>query len=832
MSTVFFLVLFFLFLLRFLLRFSKAQLSIVERIISCCVLIYTVLVASVIFLAHLHAAEHEVHDSLNTALRAMPDDANKVFSYTRAADKLARSHPQQSLEYASLAEQLSERLFGQSTSERNALRAKAAIAYSFANAHYRLGNAVPALEYGFKAEQAFAELNDQSNVAKCLNRIGTIYKYQQQYTQALKSFAASLERYGGLRDSAGMSAPLNNMGETYRLMGNHPKALEYFMQTLVIDSALNDKPAMAQDLGNIGETYRLMQRYNEAQQAFEQARRLGGDMLTRSEVLSGMARLALDRQAFDQAINYAVQALAIDTAAGFKARMKEEYAVLAEAFAAKQDFPEAFQYQKRLTALNDLLFNEETSRTISAMQRSAELKQQQSEIALLKQKQERQELLQTSLLVGGGGVVLLSAFIARARRARRRARRHAEQLEHEKMLVEEKVREAVAAVERFQSEAQAQEAARLAESEHQREYLERSTREILEAMQRFAFGDLTVQVQHNGKEDDISKIFTGFNRSVAVVRTLVEQVIHNVEQTKTIAAHISSASGQMAATSEEQSAQVMQIASAVEQMARSVNETAQYMSHVSAITRQNGQSATDGAAVVGTAARKIDDIAGVVSTAASTVEKLGNSSTEIGDIVEVIEEIADQTNLLALNAAIEAARAGEQGRGFAVVADEVRKLAERTAAATKQISHTIKTIQHDTHDAVQSIRRGNAELKQGLALAHQAGSALENIVAGSHEVEGMVKSSSNAMMQQSSSAEEIAKSVEQVSASVNQTTVSLSEIATATESLRNLTEVLHKLVGRFDVGREQQQLLPTTNARHAMFTIADSTHQRDLLPSR
>ena len=153
-------------------------------------------------------------------------------------------------------------------------------------------------------------------------------------------------------------------------------------------------------------------------------------------------------------------------------------------------------------------------------------------------------------------------------------------------------------------------------------------------------------------------------------------------------------------------------------------------------------------------------ISEVVKQSAETVQALGKSSDQIGEIVQVIDDIADQTNLLALNAAIEAARAGEQGRGFAVVADEVRKLAERTTKATKEIATMIKQIQKDTNDAVESMQQGTAEVEVGKKLAEKAGSSLQEIIHGAEQVVDIVTQVAAASEEQSSAAEQISKNIE------------------------------------------------------------------------
>ena len=196
-------------------------------------------------------------------------------------------------------------------------------------------------------------------------------------------------------------------------------------------------------------------------------------------------------------------------------------------------------------------------------------------------------------------------------------------------------------------------------------------------------------------------------------------------------------------------------------------------------------------------------ISNAVSSTGKQVDELGKRSNEIGRIAAVIDEIADQTNLLALNAAIEAARAGEQGRGFAVVADEVRKLAERTTTATKEIARMIEAIQLETHSAVLAMEEGTRQVKQGVAATNQAGEALQGIIRKSEEVGDMITMIATAATEQSSTTEEVKNSMEQISRLVEASTIGTQQSAKACQDLSGLTSNLRNLVERFHLGREQ-----------------------------
>jgi methyl-accepting chemotaxis protein len=253
----------------------------------------------------------------------------------------------------------------------------------------------------------------------------------------------------------------------------------------------------------------------------------------------------------------------------------------------------------------------------------------------------------------------------------------------------------------------------------------------------------------------------------------------------------------MAAGVQEQTSQASEVASAVEEMTKTIVENSQNASRTAETAKVARQAAEDGGNIVRSTVEGMNRIAAVVNQSAETVRTLGKSSDQIGEIIGVIDDIADQTNLLALNAAIEAARAGEQGRGFAVVADEVRKLAERTTKATKEIAGMIKNIQTETGDAVTAMEEGTKEVERGKELADQAGNSLKNIVAVSQTVGDMVLQIAAASEEQSSASEQISKNVDAISSVTSQTAQGTQQIARAADDLNHLTENLQQLLERF-----------------------------------
>jgi len=239
----------------------------------------------------------------------------------------------------------------------------------------------------------------------------------------------------------------------------------------------------------------------------------------------------------------------------------------------------------------------------------------------------------------------------------------------------------------------------------------------------------------------------------------------------------------------------------MEEMSATVVEVAKNSQNASESAGTAQSVAVKGGDVVKRAVDGMLTVADTVKESAGTVETLGNSSEEIGAIISVINDIADQTNLLALNAAIEAARAGEQGRGFAVVADEVRKLAEKTTKATKEIAGMIKTIQKDTKGAMESMGRAATQVKEGVSLASQAGESLTEIVSSVEEASSMVRQIAVAAEEQSATTEEISSNINSIAEVSNETSEGVGDISVAAADLNLVAEELKSIVNGFVLKR-------------------------------
>lgn len=304
------------------------------------------------------------------------------------------------------------------------------------------------------------------------------------------------------------------------------------------------------------------------------------------------------------------------------------------------------------------------------------------------------------------------------------------------------------------------------------------------------------------RKDELGELQRSFDTFVVSIKETLLQVAEATSAVASASSEISTSTEQMAAGAQEQTSQTSEIATAVEQMTKTIVENSSNVTQISDGAKLTRKQAEEGGVIVEETVVGMSRIADVVNRSAEKVQVLGKSSEQIGEIVSVIDDIADQTNLLALNAAIEAARAGEQGRGFAVVADEVRKLAERTTKATKEIASMIKQIQTDTKEAVGSMLRGRKEVGEGIQLAGRAKDKLVEIVENVQHAADTMALVATSTEEQSSTSEQIAKNVEAVSAVTQQTASGTQQIARAAEDLNRLTENLQQLVNKFKLSHD------------------------------
>ncbi|MEM6458782.1 MAG: methyl-accepting chemotaxis protein [Planctomycetota bacterium] len=309
-------------------------------------------------------------------------------------------------------------------------------------------------------------------------------------------------------------------------------------------------------------------------------------------------------------------------------------------------------------------------------------------------------------------------------------------------------------------------------------------------------GDLTrrIDVKQN---DEIGEMGRGIDQMVATMSGVIHEVQQASQEVASAATEISATSEEMAASMTHQTEQVGEISQAVEEMNTAVTDVARKAADASASATSAGEAAKTGGGVVHRTVDGMNAISQAVTDSARSVEDLGKRSEQIGQIIEVINDIADQTNLLALNAAIEAARAGEHGRGFAVVADEVRKLADRTTQATDEIAQSIQAIQGDTQQAVQRMNAGSAQVGEGVESAREAGRSLDLIVSAADEVTAMIHAIAAATEEQSATTEQITRNVDTTTAAVREAADGAAQSSMAVASLSEKAESLQQLIGRF-----------------------------------
>ena len=318
---------------------------------------------------------------------------------------------------------------------------------------------------------------------------------------------------------------------------------------------------------------------------------------------------------------------------------------------------------------------------------------------------------------------------------------------------------------------------------------------LLDEMGSLAEGDLTVKATVT--EDMTGAIADSINFAVENLRDLVVtindtsvQVASSAQETQATAMHLAEAAEHQAQEINSATGRINEIATSINQVSRNSADSAE-------VARRSVQIATNGAGVVRQTIAGMDSIRDQIQETSKRIKRLGESSQEIGSIVELINDISEQTNILALNAAIQAASAGEAGRGFAVVADEVQRLAERSSSATKRIESLVQTIQADTNEAVSSMEQTTSEVVAGARLAEDAGTALGEIEKVSADLSGLIQGISTAAAQQSSAATGITQTMNTIQSITAQTSQGASQTAESVGILAQLAADLRRSVADF-----------------------------------
>jgi len=311
-------------------------------------------------------------------------------------------------------------------------------------------------------------------------------------------------------------------------------------------------------------------------------------------------------------------------------------------------------------------------------------------------------------------------------------------------------------------------------------------------------GDFTRRVDVSGS-DEVGQTASSFNQLLTTMQNTLGEILDETNQLDNAATELATIAQQVAQSSGMTSETSSAMAASVEEMTVSINHVAESAQETSKITQHTSELSQQGGEVIHQTIDKMHAMASAVRESSESISELGKHSEQISGIVQVIKDVADQTNLLALNAAIEAARAGEQGRGFAVVADEVRKLAERTTKATGEIGAMIAAIQESSQAAVSAMSHAAEEVESGVTLADHAGTAVTNIQAGSKEVKTCVSEASNALTEQSTASQLIAQQVERVAQAAEQNSAAASGASEAARHIEQLARAMRDSVARFKV---------------------------------
>lgn len=318
---------------------------------------------------------------------------------------------------------------------------------------------------------------------------------------------------------------------------------------------------------------------------------------------------------------------------------------------------------------------------------------------------------------------------------------------------------------------------------------------LLDEMGDLADGDLTVSATVT--EDITGAIADSVNYTIDALRSLVEQINSTTLQVASAAQETQATALHLTDASEHQAQQITEVSSAITQMAGSIEQVSENASQSSEVAKQSVTLAAQGNSAVKKAIRGMDTIREQIQETSKRIKRLGESSQQIGDIVELINDIAEQTNILSLNAAIQAAMAGEAGRGFAVVADEVQRLAERSSNATRQIDALVKTIQSDTSEAIASMEQSTSEVVAGARMSQDAGTSLEQIEAVSHQLAELINNITANAKQQATAAVSTSESMNVIQEITMQTSTGTNESADSIGRLLELTNELRKSVSGF-----------------------------------